>query len=105
MTVTQLFLAAFGMFWLLFMSLLGRQILRHEISRINQRRNALGSAEGTMLLAMTTITGTKYCLELIHTSGSGSLPGLAREWIAAFAISCAVYVVTKALRVLRIHSR
>jgi hypothetical protein len=101
MNVTRLFLIAFGAFSLFFVSLLGRQILRRQLESLKQRRYALGSAEGVVLLAITIITGARYCLELVLTTGHGTLPELARGWIAVFATGCAIYVGTKAVRVLR----
>jgi hypothetical protein len=105
MSAERIFLVGFGALSLLFVCLLGRQILRRQLVSMKQRRNALGSAEGVVLLAITIITGTRYCLELVHPAGHGSLPELAWGWIAAFATGCAIYVGTKAMRVLRTKNK
>jgi hypothetical protein len=105
MNMARLFLVELGVFPLIFGCLLGRQILRRELVSMKQRGRVLGSAEGVVLFAIATITGTRYCLELLRTARHGPLPELGIGWIAVFATSCAIYLGTKAVRVLRIQSK
>jgi hypothetical protein len=101
MTLGRLFLFEFGVFSLLFICLLGKQILRHELDSIKRRRTAFGSVEGVVLLAITTMTGARYSLKLVSAWGDGRLPELATGWIAAFGAGCAIYVGVKAVRSLQ----
>ncbi len=105
MSAERIFLVGFGTIWLLFVCLLCRQILRRQLVSMKQRRNALGSAEGVVLLAITIISGTRYCIELARPAGRESLPELAWGWIAAFSAGCAIYVGTKVMRALRTQSK
>lgn len=105
MSAERIFLVGFGALWLLFVCLLCRQILRRQLVSMKQRQNALGSAEGMVLLAITIITGTRYCLEFVRAAGHALLPELAWGWIAAFAAGCAIYAGAKVVRVLRTQSK
>jgi hypothetical protein len=102
MNLGRFFLIEFGGFWVLFVSLLGNQIARHEFVSVSRRRNGFGSVEGVVLLAVAVSTGARYCLSLIRPMDHQSLPGLETGWLAAFATVCVIYLVAKGIRVLRI---
>lgn len=105
MSVAWFFSVELDAFFLLFILLMSQQVLRRQIVSLKQRESAFGSAEGLVLLAMTTVITAKYCLELVQNAKHGELPELARGWVTAFAISCAIYVGTKAVRVLRSQNK
>jgi hypothetical protein len=102
MNLGRFFLIEFGGFWVLFVSLLGNQIARHEFVSVRRRRNAFGSVEGMVLLVVAISTGARYCLSLIRPMDHRSLPGLEIGWLAALATVCVIYVGAKGIGVLRI---
>ena len=105
MNMTRLFLVELGAFSLVLLCLLARQILLHELLSMKLAGKALGSAEGALLLAVTTITGVRYSLEIARTPSHAALPELGIGWVGAFALTCAIYLGFKAVRSIRIESK
>ena len=105
MHVPQILFAGFGLFSLVFICLLGWQVIRRELASMKQAGRVPSSAEGIILLAITAAIGTRYCLELIRTAAHGSLPVLSNGWIAVFATGCAIYVGSKMARALKMQSK
>lgn len=104
MNATQLFLVGVGICSVLSVCRMSQQILRRQLVSMKQRKHVLGSVEGAVLLVITTGTSVRYLLEFVKPLDHGVLPELSVRWIAAFGVSCAVYVGAKAARVLRTQS-
>jgi len=98
MIVARLFVVEFGAFLLLFVALLGRQILAGKIAAWRRRGMPRVGVEGWVLAGVSVITAGR-CLWQFWGVGLGLMPGLSTGWLAVFGAGCVTYLGTKAARI------
>jgi len=103
MIVARLFLVEFGAFLLLFVALLGRQILARELAAWKRQGMPRIGAEGWVLAVVSTLTAVRYLWEFA-SHGLGLMPELSTGWLTVFGAGCVVYLGTKVVRMLGIQS-